>query len=76
MKPIRIPQLADVANEVKLSVKEAAELIGVSIPTLNRWRMEGPHSIPYVKAPGIRGRILYPLKSCHAFNALYWQKST
>lgn len=37
-----------------MSTKEAAEFLGVSVQTLNVWRMTGRYNLPYVKV----GRIV------------------
>lgn len=74
MKPIRLmaENYSQEPVENCLTVKEAAKKIGVSVPTLNRWRSDGPHLLPYRKAPGVRGRILYSIKACEDFAHLYW----
>ena len=41
-----------------LTTMQAAERVGVSVPTINRWARQG-RIAPVFKAPGLRGARLY-----------------
>ncbi|MDR1285408.1 MAG: helix-turn-helix domain-containing protein [Campylobacteraceae bacterium] len=60
--------MKDVTNIEKaaLSPKEAAQYLGLSVPTLKRMRSQGV-GINYVKNGKKNSRILYPIKELDKF---------
>ncbi len=54
--------LFETYKKALLSRKETAEIIGVSVPTLDRLKAHGI-GIEYMKAKGKHGTIKYPLQA-------------